>query len=1116
MSPLIRVSRERLSGVADSEQGRSAGAPVVDTLSVLFTDLVASTEMRERLGDDAAEVVRRQHDQLIAEVAEGHGGHVVKHLGDGFLVTFRSAARAVAAAVEMQQGLELQARRDPNEPLAIRIGISAGDVTLEDGDVFGTPVVEAARLCDAAEGGQVLAADVVHVLAGGRGDHHFEPVGALELKGLTKPVAACAVAWEPVARTEEASLPFPRPLTLPDGSFPFRGRDEELEQILGVWKRVQHDRARACVLFAGEPGVGKTRLASELARRVHDDGAAVLFGRCDEDLGVPFQPFVEALQHQLANLAQLPSDEAVASLGPSAGHLARLAPELPERVPGVVVPAPSGNAEEDRFRMFEAVDGWLAAESSASGLLLVLDDVHWAAAPTLLLLRHLLLSSSPAPLLVLAPYRDTDLDRSHPLAELLADLRRVANVERLALGGLDRAGIVDLMVAVAGHDLEADGQELADAVYEETEGNPFFVGELLRHLAESGGLIQDGGRWVASVPVSELSLPDGIREVVGRRLSRLSDDANDVLAWGAVIGRDLRLDLLARVAGGEDRCLDALDAAVDARLVDEAGVGRWRFAHALVRSTLLAELRTTRRTRMHLAVGEACEQVAPDDVAMLAQQFAEAAPLGAADRAVTYLLAAGDLALAQLAFDQAQVHYQRAIDVMEDVGFDSPELRAEALAGLVIALRWNRGDHDPVLDELCALSLEIGDGSRLARSLLESSRGYFRIAFAVDEVSVARLETCLALLPEGDSAERALVTALLAGELHFGGDLERMDRLSTDAVEMATRLEDAGVLFMALNARSSVLQHPDALAERRLVVEAAERLAGRAPEASFLTLGMKIAQAAYEGDAERYREGVREFEGHAWSNPSQRWSSTFFSAGYELSFGNLERAEQLGQEMLRQSIEANEPDGVLFAGNVLGFCYRQQGRLDEAIAMFPEEYWHINEVLTIVALDRCEAERYDEVRADLPMLFDAWRVHHADLGLLPTSAALAFVVVELGATDEAQVLLERMEPWSPWWSTWGGLASLGPVSLAIARLRALLGDVDGSEQAFDESIARCRASGSRYFLAESLLYLGLARADRGEAGERVGTPLREAVQLANEGGYGTILRRGERALANLR
>jgi len=205
-----------------------------------------------------------------------------------------------------------------------------------------------------------------------------------------------------------------------------------------------------------------------------------LWGRCDEELGAPFEPFAEALRHYAGAVTV---ERLRAELGPLGGELTRMLPDLPARVPGLAAPV-TGDPETERHRLFESVTDFLAEMSHADPVIFVLDDVHWADKPSLLLLRHILRSGAPMRLLVLATYRDTDLDRSHPLADVLADLRRQPGVERLDLQGLDEDEITSLMTKTAGHDLDAPGLELAHMLHNETEGNPFFVGEVLRHLAE--------------------------------------------------------------------------------------------------------------------------------------------------------------------------------------------------------------------------------------------------------------------------------------------------------------------------------------------------------------------------------------------------------------------------------------------------------------------------------------------------------------------------------------------------------------------------------------------------------------------------------------------------------
>src|SRR5262249_25782346 len=219
-------------------------------------------------------------------------------------------------------------------------------------------------------------------------------------------------------------------------------------------------------------------------------------------------------------------------------------------------------AETERFLLFEAVAGLLGVASHESPLVLVLDDLHWAGAPELLLLKHLVRSAEPMRLLVIGTYRDTDLSRTHPLTAVLADLRRESGVERLSLHGLDDAAVEGLVAGVARHELDDALVALAHAIRRETEGNPFFIGEVLRHLSESGVLFQEGGRWTYRGTVEGIGIPEGVREVIGRRLGRVSGGRSRMLALAAVIGRQFDVPLLAKLAeASEDAVLDALHQA---------------------------------------------------------------------------------------------------------------------------------------------------------------------------------------------------------------------------------------------------------------------------------------------------------------------------------------------------------------------------------------------------------------------------------------------------------------------------------------------------------------------------------------------------------------------------
>ncbi|MGH9004093.1 MAG: AAA family ATPase, partial [Acidimicrobiia bacterium] len=325
---------------------------------VLFTDLVGSTELMTRLGDAAFDRLREQHFGLVGRAVAGRGGTAVKNTGDGILATFGSAGDALAAAVAIQQATDRQGR-EAGVPLAVRVGLSLGDVAESDGDVFGTPVVEAARLVEAARPGQILCTAVVRTVAGSRATADCTDLGTLELKGLPEPLAVCEVAWAP-ATTPEAEVPLPPLLTGPGRIFV--GRDGELDRLRQLWKETA-DGERRVVLLGGEPGIGKTRLAAELAGELHRQGALVLAGRCDEDLGVPYQPFVEALRHYVANVT-------APRLGRHGGELSRIVPELSELAPGLPEPLRS-DPETERYRLFDAVASWLADVSAETPLLLI-------------------------------------------------------------------------------------------------------------------------------------------------------------------------------------------------------------------------------------------------------------------------------------------------------------------------------------------------------------------------------------------------------------------------------------------------------------------------------------------------------------------------------------------------------------------------------------------------------------------------------------------------------------------------------------------------------------------------------------------------------------------------
>ncbi len=569
-----------------------------EMVAVLMTDLVGSTAMADRVGPEAAEDLRTEHFGLLRGALERGAGREVKNLGDGLMVVFESVSESLACAVTMQQAVEARNRRS-EEQLGVRIGVSLGEANVEDGDYFGEPVVESARLCAHTAGGQIVVNALVRQLAGSRDGHSFKSLGGLELKGISEPVQAFELEWEPAVGGKIA-LP-ERLRELPATGYV--GRLAERERLDELWGQAREGSLRLA-LIGGEAGVGKTRLSTHLALAAHGEGATVLYGRSDEDLGVPYQPWVQALGYLVNEVSQPVLDAHVERYG---GDLARLVPALRDRVSELPSPRES-DPETERYLLYAAVAGLLEGAGEQEPLLLILDDLHWADSPTLSLLRHVVASGSLIRSMVVGTYRDSDLSREHPLTALLAALHREQGVERVKLTGLDSEDVLALMEAAAGHELDEDGRALAREITRETAGNPFFAGEVLRHLTESGAIVQeDGGRWRLVGNLAELGLPQSVREVIGQRVERLGSDARTALSAAAVIGRDFDLDLLLAVLElSEDRLLDLLDEAVAASLLQESAerAGRFTFTHALVEHTLYEDLGRARRARLHKRVAE--------------------------------------------------------------------------------------------------------------------------------------------------------------------------------------------------------------------------------------------------------------------------------------------------------------------------------------------------------------------------------------------------------------------------------------------------------------------------------------------------------------------------------
>jgi class 3 adenylate cyclase/tetratricopeptide (TPR) repeat protein len=1093
-------------------------------VTVLFTDMVGSTAQRARLGDDAANALLREHDAIARGTAERHGGRVVEGTGDGSMLAFEAAGEAVRAAVAIQQGVE-QRNRGSVEPIALRVGLSLGDLAVGDDGVHGMASHEAARVCALADADQILMTDLVRLVAGSRlDDYEVTAQGTHELKGIAAPVTVWSVQWEPARVEGSVAMPGRLVGAASDALFGFFGRGPELAALEETRKRA-HEAQRCQVVFvAGEAGMGKTALVAQAARAAHGEGAVVLFGHADEDLGVAYQPWIEALSTLVRD-----GDAALIDGLPAAQQaaLVRLVPSLAGS--GARVDDP----DTERLLLLEGTNELLAAASKAAPVLLVLDDLHWADAASLQLLRHVTAAATPMDVTVVCTYRDTDLSRGNPLNKLLTDLHREANVTRISLRGLEDTDVIDLMEAAAGHDLDDSGIGLAHALRRDTDGNPFFAGEILRHLSETGAIVQgDDGRWTIPGDLEDLGLPNSVRDVIGQRIERLGDESVRVLSLASVFGREFDIDALAMLADvDQDALLDLLDSAVAAAVVVESpsAADRYRFAHALIQHTLYEDLSPARRQRVHQRIAETLEtDTTPTDPALLAElahHWIAATKPSDLDKALHYARLAGDAARDALAPDDAIGWYQQALDLLDRQSAPDQHNRAHLLVALgTQQSRAGQPEYQDTLTQAASLAEELGDTDIMVQAALGFS------AFGGGGlVGVDTAKRVMRAALDATGADNSSTHARLLGaysEAHDAG-LEWRERrdLALEAIDVARRAGDDTAFVEVLGNTFLTLATPEYRDQTIADVERAVAIADRLGDPYLrCTTRFPLTWARYQhADLAGARTAIDDMTtlANQLGLPNELWIIAQTRGTGLLLAGHADDAEQAAEHTLELGMRAGKAKAEVLAtfGGALYCIRKHQGRLDEIADLFIDAARDNPSIAalraTAVSL-LCEvgrtgeaAERLaDEARHGFDFPHDT--IYLAALTDLVEAAAL------IRHEGSARVLLEQLTPFATH-VICSATTVTGSVARPLARAATMLGDYDRAERWFATAHDIHTRLQAPYWLAMGQLDnadLCLVRRADGDP-EEARNLITTAAATAAEYGCAGLTRRADALLADI-
>jgi tetratricopeptide (TPR) repeat protein len=829
-------------------------------------------------------------------------------------------------------------------------------------------------------------------------------------------------------------------------------------------------------LLAGQPGIGKTRLAAEIGHDAARRGAAVLWGRCWEGGGAPaYWPWVQIVR---AHAPRCPRVELARQLGAGASLIAEIVPELRELLPDLPRPTHPIDSEEARFRLFDATGNFFRNASRSRALLLVLDDLQWADEPSLVLLQFLSRGLDDSRVLLLGAYRDVEAKAMPTVARRIAAL--TADAQVISLRGLGAAEVRLLVEASGGQ----PGESMADAVHRATGGNPLFVLELVRLVAAEG-------RPAASVPI-----PERVREVIRRRAALVSADCRRILAAATVIGRDFDPAPLLEVCQMPRERLHALlsEAHAAELVVPTSGApGRFSFSHDLVRETLYDDLAYDERLEHHRLIADTLERLHAGDLdahaAEVAWHLFEAIPLGTADRAVEFSTRAGDRAAQQLAHEDASVHYERALQALARASASDEPQRCRLWLSLGDARWWagRLGDSRAAFRAAAEIAEQLGAAEEFARAAFGVGG---RAAFGIgdDETQlIGLLERALSMLDAKDSVLRAVVLARLSAALAFTKERTRGVALAACAVDMARRIGDRAILHLVLNISAHATWRPDNLEERLALSAEAVRLRDELGDAALVGSGSRIYHLLETGDLAAAEVEAEIRSPHALRCRFCAVWAVVHRAGKALLEGRLEEVEGLNRRALAMLDELQNENGQQFVVAQRAVLRREEGRLVEIadlIRTIAERYPALRVWRAVLAWTYVEGGRPVEAGTELERLATRdFADIPRDLFWLATTAILSEVVAALGDAQRAEPLYAALQPFSERYVLFFNTC-LGSASRALGILATTLACFDAAAAHFEEALQANARLGARPWVAHTQHEYARMLVARDRAGDR--------------------------------